>query len=81
MAAPSKPLALVLVAAFALSAAIASAAQANVFMAESYPVHLKGEQVTGEHHAFEFTGSKVECSTANSQPGVSQFRPRKRSDN
>jgi hypothetical protein len=59
-----KTLGLALVAVFAFSAVIASAAQANVFMAESYPVHLKGEQVAGEKHVFEITGSKVECSTA-----------------
>ena len=61
-----KTLGLALVAVFALSATMASAASAHVFKASQYPAHLTGIQEEGAENYLEITGSeeRVECEVA-----------------
>jgi hypothetical protein len=65
-----KALGLALVAAFAMSAVVAAAAQAEngQFTADEYPAIAKGFQETGEENYFEGTPEeKVKCGTADYQ--------------
>jgi hypothetical protein len=58
----SKALGLALVAVFAMSAVIASAASASTFHAAKYPVTLSGSQTTT--HVFSASGTSVSCEKA-----------------
>jgi hypothetical protein len=57
-----KVLGLALVAVFAMSAVVASAASATNFTAASYPVTISGSQTT--QHVFTAAGGETKCSTA-----------------
>jgi hypothetical protein len=56
---------LALVAVFAMSAVVASAASANAFMSEgNVTAAITANQIKGEDHVFSVEGNKVECETA-----------------
>lgn len=60
-----KALGLAFVAIFAMSAVVASAAQANAFMSEgNVTAAISADQIKGEDHVFTVEGNKVECETA-----------------
>lgn len=60
----TKALGLAFVAVVAMSAVVASGAQASQFTASSYPATGTGEQPAGEKHTFTVQGQNVTCSKA-----------------
>ena len=59
-----KALGVAVVAVLAMSAVVASGAQATKFTAAEYPASLHGTQPEGAKHSFKYGSATVECSTA-----------------